>query len=73
MGTGRDTPDPFRQWQIRVAMAKQRGQRERQEAEVNLFQLDYRDAGYKPQLVRPSELRRLRDQVWQASRGSRWS
>ncbi len=68
---GRDTPDPFRQWQIRVAMAKQRGQRERQEAEVNLFQLDYHDAGYKTKLLPPSELSRLRNQTWR-SRHDRW-
>ena len=69
--TGRDTPDPFRQWQNRIAMAKQRGQRERQAAEVNLFQLDYRDAGYNTMLLPPCELSRLRNQAWR-SRHDRW-
>lgn len=69
IATGTATPDPFRQWQSRVDAAKQRGQRERQEAEVSLFQVDRNDAGYKPKLVPPSELSRLR----QASRRSRWS
>ncbi len=44
---------------------------ERQAAKVNLFQLDYRDAGYKPGLVPPSEITRLRQKMW-ANR-SRWS
>ncbi len=60
------TPDPFVQWQNCVALAKDLGQRERRDAAVNLFQVDYRDADYKPQLLPPHELSRLRNQAWRS-------
>lgn len=67
------TPDSFRLWQDRVSLAKQRGQRERRDAEAQMFQLDYRDAGYKPGLLPPCELSRLRAQARANKQRSRWS
>ena len=66
---GRDMPDPFRQWQARVSLAQQRAQRERKDAEMNLFQIAPHEAGYKTKFLPPSELRRLRH----ANRRSRWT
>ena len=71
IATSPATPDPFRQRQNRVALAKDLGQQERRDAEMNLFQVDRNDGGYKPKLVPPSELSRLR-QLALANR-RRWS